>query len=169
MSEPDLALLNVYEVQADGATHHIVCFLDAVLAGARGIDARAVVGEFTPGPDGGFDPDTFQLNPDFVEVFTQYMNEEPGRSEQVAQEAAANPSAWLYVLDPRHEPSAATDPPASDVLGCFAVDDHGQVVPNSFQYNREHVLFDPAHGVSGILFDRRFYDWLHPVKNPRTG
>ncbi len=168
MSEPDLALLNIYEVETDGVSHHIVCFLDAVLAGARGIDSQAVVGEFTPGPEGQFDPATFQLNPEFIEVFTQYMNEDSAHTAQVIKEAAANPSAWLYVLDPRHPASPDTEPPASDVLGCFAVDDHGQVVPNSFQYNQDHILFDPAQGVSGILADRRFYDWLHPVKNPGT-
>jgi hypothetical protein len=166
MSDPELSLLNVYEVETDGSTHHIVCFLDAVLAGARGIDSRAVVGEFTPQPDGRFDPETFELNPEFIEVFTQYMNEESAQTEQVVQEASANPSAWLYVIDPRSPNAPAADPPPSDVLGCFAVDDHGQVVPNSFQYNSEHVLFDPAQGVSGILADRRFYDWLHPIRNP---
>ena len=31
MSEPDLALLNIYEVESDGGSHHLVCFLDAVL------------------------------------------------------------------------------------------------------------------------------------------
>ena len=60
MTRPGLPLLNVFEVEADGARRHLVCFLDTVLAGARGIDARSVVGEYVPGPDGGFDPDSFR-------------------------------------------------------------------------------------------------------------
>lgn len=167
MSEADLPLLNMYEVEIDGAAHHLVAFLDVPLAGIRGIDSRAVVGEFTPGPDGQFSAETFQLNPEFVGVVTQYMNEEQSSSSDVVEQAAANPSAWLYVVDPRHTDAPGVDPSAADVVGCFAVDDHGQVVPNSFQYNREHLLFHPEEGISGLLGDRRFYDWLHPIKDQR--
>ena len=46
-------------------------------------------------------------------------------------------------------------------MGCFAVDGSGQIVPNSFMYNENHRWLEPASGVSGVLEDRRFYDWLH--------
>ena len=75
MPQSNLSLLNVFQVVVDGVHHHLVCFLDPVLAGTRGIDARSIVGEFTPGPDGAFDLATFQPNPEFIAAFTQYMNE----------------------------------------------------------------------------------------------
>ncbi len=49
------------------------------------------------------------------------------------------------------------------MLGAFAVDESGQIVPGSFQYNRNHVFFDQQSGVSGVLSDREFYDWLHEM------
>jgi hypothetical protein len=161
-----LQLLNVYEVVVDGRQRHLVCFLDPVLAGARGIDHRAVVGEFTPGPGLAFDPSTFRLNPAFVETVTGYMNEEAGRSDDLKRDARGQPGGWLYVLDPRYTGGPDEEPPAADLLGCFAVDGSGQIVPNSFLYNEKHRWFGEASGVSGVLSDRRFYDWLHSAAGP---
>ncbi len=161
-SEPSLELLNIYEIDEDGQTRYLVCFLEPVMAGAKGIDGRSVVGEFEPLPDGEFNPHTFQLNPEFVASLTDYMNADAIQAEELQRQAQESPSGWLYLIDPRHqEPSA--EPPAGDVLGAFAVDDAGQVVPNSFQYNSHHLMFDPEKGPSALLMDRRFYDWLHPV------
>ena len=33
-----LSFLNIYEVELDGENRHLVCFLEPVLAGARGIE-----------------------------------------------------------------------------------------------------------------------------------
>jgi hypothetical protein len=167
MADPNLPLLNVYEVDMDGAHRHLVCFLDPVLAGVVGISSRAVVGQFVPGPDESFDPETFELNPEFVEVFSQYMNDAAASSPEVVQEARDRPSGWLYLLDPRYTDDSDAAPPPGDLLGCFAVDDTGHVVPGSFQYNSNHLWFDPARGVSGVLSDRRFYDWLHPLASEK--
>jgi hypothetical protein len=158
-----LSLLNVFEVEHDGTTRHVVCFLDSVLAGARGIDSRSVIGEFTPGPGGEFDLASFRLNPEFVEAFTHYMNGEASRDPAIVAQARQHASGWLYLVDPRSPDDPDSDPPPSDLVGCFAVDADGQVVPNSFQYNRNHLWFDPLSGVSGLLSDRRFYNWLHPM------
>ena len=75
MADSDLPLLNIYEIEMDGVPRHLVGFLDPVLAGARGIDTRAMVGEFEPLENGEFDLETFEVNPEFVETFTRYMNE----------------------------------------------------------------------------------------------
>jgi hypothetical protein len=163
MTPDDLPLLNVYEVQAeDGRTLHLVGFLDPVLAGSKGIDSRAMVGDFDPGPDGDFDAAAFRVNPEFIHAVEHYMNEQPARSPQLADEAKGLRGQWLYLVDPRNTTEGDEDPPPGDVLGAFAVDDAGQIVPGSFQYNRQHVWFDPERGVSGMLSDRRFYEWLHP-------
>ena len=45
----------------------------------------------------------------------------------------------------------------------FLRDEAGQIVPGSFQYNKNHTLFDRTHGISGILRDQQFYKWLHNV------
>ena len=157
-----LSLLNVFEVVEDGAHRHLICFLDPILAGAKGIDPRSVIGEFTPTHEGEFDPDSFTLNTAFLEAFTGYMNEEATHSPGLVRDAREHASGWLYILDPRHTLTGGDEPPASELLGCFAVDDSGQIVPRSFLYNENHVLFDPATGLSGVFSDRRFYDWLHP-------
>jgi hypothetical protein len=157
-----LPLLNVFEVADEGgATHHLVAFVEPVRAGSVGISARAMVGEFTPGPGGAFDAATFRLNPAFIEAFSSYMNEEAGRSASLIEQARGLASGWLYVMDPRSEAPADADPSPGDLIGAFAVDEAGQIVPGSFQYNREHVLFDPAAGPSGLFRERRFHDWLH--------
>jgi hypothetical protein len=169
MSRPELSLLNVYEVETNGVHRHLVCFLDVVLAGAVGIDSRSVVGQFDPKPDGGLDSRTFQANPLFIEVFAQYMNERAALSPEIVREASGRASEWLYVLDPRSAGRSTEESSASDLIGCFAVDETGQIVPRSFQYNREHAWFDHDRGVSGVLSDRAFYDWLHPMPDRRDG
>jgi hypothetical protein len=163
MPKTELPLLNVFEVETDGVHHHLICFLDVILAGSRGIDSRSVIGQFTPSSGGGFDLETFQANPAFIEVFVQYMNERAINSPEIVREASSRSSDWLYLLDPRTPGEFSSDPQAGDLIGCFAVDDTGQLVPRSFQYNQEHRWFDPIRGVSGVFADRAFYQWLHPL------
>jgi hypothetical protein len=164
MDDVSYDLLNLYEIDEAEGTKHYVCFLDPVLAGARGIDWRSVVGEFDPRPDGDFDPATFRLNPDFVAAFAAYMNGPVLASDDVRQQAQANPDGFLHLLDPRcEEPDGEGEPPVGDLLGGFAIDEAGQPVPDSFRYNPDHIMFDPQTGPSGILVDRKFYHWLHGI------
>jgi hypothetical protein len=156
-----LALLNIYEVESEHGPASLLCFLDPVLAGAKGIETRSVVGEYVARGDEGFDPDAFRVNPAFVEALTGYMNEEAAASGGIAEQARDVTSGWLYVIDPRDRTPEGTEPDPANVLGAFAVDDSGQVVLGSFQYNAKHAMFHREHGTSGLLFDRSFYDWLH--------
>ena len=156
-----LSLLNLYEIDDDGSTRHIVCLLEPVRAGAVGIDARTIVGGYDPGPDRGFDLQSFRPNPGFAAAFTDYMNAVASHAPELIAQAAAQPGLWLYLVDPR-APDPAGEVPPGDVVGCFAVDETGQIAPNSFQYNANHLWFDPDAGPSGILSDRRFYEWLNP-------
>lgn len=165
MAEP-LPLLNIYDVETEGGPVSLLCFLDPVLAGAKGIDERSVVGNYATREGDEFDPDAFRVNPAFVEAVTGFMNEETAETEAIAGQARAIRSDWLYVVDPRDSTGADDEPPPSNVLGAFAVDDAGQVVPGSFQYNANHRMFDPEFGTSGLLFDRAFYDWLHASSSP---
>jgi hypothetical protein len=154
-------LLNVYEVVTEDGLRHLVCFLDPERADAEGIDPCSVVGEFTPGPGQSFDPATFLPNTVFVEAFKEYMDEEAMRSPELSRAALEHADDWLYVLDPRFHGVHDGEPPAGEILGGYAVDGSGQIIPGSFLYNERHRWFDPVAGVSGVLFDRRFYDWLH--------
>jgi hypothetical protein len=160
MPDPNPSLINAFEVELEGSIRHFLCFVDPALAEERGIDGRSVLGEFTPGPDGGLDLDSLKINPHFIEAFEQFMNEEAARSPELAQEARSHPGDWLYVIDSRHQGDPDDDPPASEVVGRFAVDETGQIVPDSFQYNRQHLWFSPDAGGSSILANRPFYDWL---------
>lgn len=163
-SRRQLPLLNLYELaDGSGGSRHVVAFVEPVRAGSEGISARSVVGDFRPGPSGGFDPGTFRPNPEFLAALSAYMDHEAGRSASLIEQAAAIRSGWLYVDDPRAvaSESGAEAPDPGDLLGAFAVDDAGQIVPGSFQYNSRHALFDPDRGPSGIFRDRRFHDWLH--------
>ena len=160
MAGQPLSLLNVFEVRVDDQTRHVLCFLDPVLAGARGIDPRWVIGEIALDPEGEFDTSRLTLNPEFVRSVTAYMNDEAAGSAELIGQAAARRSQWLYVLDPRYR-GPTEEAPGSEILGCFAVDEAGQIAPGSFQYNKQHVWFEPSFGVSGLLGDRKFYAWLH--------
>jgi hypothetical protein len=158
-----LPLLNVFEVTDDqGGLRHLLAFIEPVLAGSNGIDPRSIVGEITPNAE-GYDPRTLQLNPQFIEAFVSYMNEVQAISPAIKEEARTLPTGWLYIIDPRNTDPEGEDPPPTDLVGAFAVDDEGQVVPQSFQYNANHVLIDQKRGLTGLFSDRRFYDWLHPV------
>jgi hypothetical protein len=165
MSDPDaLPLLNVFEVADDrGGTRHLLAFIETARAGSNGIDSRSIVGEITPTDDGGYDPRSLKLNPEFIEAFTAYMNEIQSVTPEIAGQARKLPSGWVYIIDPRNNDDAGIDPPPSDLVGAFAVDDAGQVVPNSFHHNANHALIDQDRGMTGLFSDRRFYDWLHPA------
>jgi hypothetical protein len=166
MSDASLSLLNVFEVELEGSVRHLLCFIDPVLAGARGIDGRSILGEFTPGPDGELDPGSLQVNPQFIEAFEQFMNEEADRAPELSDEARNHPGDRLYLIDSRHPGDPHADPPASEVIGGFEVDETGRIVPDSFQYNPGHLWFSPDTGGSSLLVNRQFYDWLNQQTQP---
>jgi hypothetical protein len=155
--------LTLYEVQVEGVNRHYVAYLEPALAESQGLDPASLVGEFTPGPNEGFDARTFRLNAGFVASIVRYMNEVASRLPEIVAGAREHRGDWLSIIDPRHPDDPDAEPPDRDVLGGFAVDDSGRIVPDSFQYNPHHLLFDPASGESGLFSDRRFYDWLHPA------
>jgi hypothetical protein len=159
-----LPLLNVFEVNDDqGQLRHLLAFIEPVLAGSNGIDPRSIVGQISPTDDGGYDPSSLQLNPQFIEAFTDYMNDVQAVAPEIGEQAKFLPSGWLYIIDPRNHDPEGVDPPPSDLVGAFAVDEVGQIVPRSFQYNANHALIDRDRGLTGLFSDRRFYDWLHPM------
>jgi len=166
MSENTMPMLNVYEIQDDtGANRRLLCLVDGVRAGAFGIDPRSIVGEipydaFTPTDQ--FEPSTFRLNPGFVESITKFMNEVASASPDIIEQAKAVTTGWLYIVDGRHK-NREDEPNTEDVVGAYAVDESGQVAPNTFVYNKEHKLFHEDTGVSGILTNADFYHWLHPA------
>jgi hypothetical protein len=160
MADP-LSLINVFEVERDGAIQHLIGFIDPVLAGARGIDARAILGEFTPGADGGFDARTFRANPQFNAGFEQFMNEVAARSDELMNEARKHPGGRLNIVDGRHRGAPYGDPPTAELIGRFTIDEAGGIIPGSFRHNPDHLWFHLETGTSSILLNRQFYDWLH--------
>ena len=157
-------IVNVYQVEVDGVQRHLICFLDPADANEKGIDGRAMVGEFSPDSTGEFDPTTFALNPQFVNALTDYMNDQAEIAVELNLDAKKNAGGWLYLLDPRFVPADSEEPPETELLGAYLVDDAGAIVNNSFRYNDKHTWFDRTHGVSGVLADRRFYEWLHEIE-----
>lgn len=167
MSDKGLALINIYDIEDEKGLRHLIALVEPVLAGAMGIDEKCIVGEFRPAPDGGFDPQSFVLNRTFVEAVERYLNEEIGQDPEVVAQALEVPGQALALIDPRSQVPDEAEPPPADILGHFEVDAQGKIVPESFQYNRDHVLFDPFRGLSGLLEDQRFYNWLHPETKPQ--
>jgi hypothetical protein len=166
MDEPttgeDLGLLNVFEFEEEGETRHVVAYMDPVLAGSVGLSSHAVVGDFTPGADGEFDPDTFAPNPEFLDSVAEFLNGQPEHSPELQAGARGSVGQPLFLVDPRCTTVADDDPEPEDVLGHFVVDETGTIVPDSFVYNPQHVWFSTRSGVSGLLSDRAFYEFLHP-------
>jgi len=163
MAEP-MQILNVFDVETEDGTKSLLCFLDPVIAGIKGINPRSIIGLYGAAEGEDFNPDGFEVNPAFIEAITGYMNEEAAGSDAIIEQAKTLPQGWLYIIDPRDPNEGQDDPPASNLLGAYAVDDSGQVVPGSFQYNENHALFDRSHGLSGLLYDKKFYHWLHEVE-----
>ncbi|MFO0908940.1 MAG: hypothetical protein U0794_11370 [Isosphaeraceae bacterium] len=166
MSVPEetnpLTLLNVFDVKTEGQPRRLLCFVDQVTAGSKGIDPRAVVGEFPYQEGGEPGPDDLRLNQGFVHTFILYMNEVASKTEGLRQQAKANAGKTLYVIDPRLPSTSEGEPQAHDVLGVFQVNDEGEIVADSFGYNPEHRWFAPNREISGVFTDRAFYAWLHP-------
>jgi hypothetical protein len=121
-----------------------------------------MVGEFVPAPNGEFDPETFSVNPEFVAAFVAYMNLQARSVPEFGQQARERPGERLFIVDPRNQDQGDTGPPEFDILGGFDVNEVGEIVPDSFQYNANHQWFSQSSGISGIFFDRRFYAALHP-------
>ena len=164
-SRQDLSLLNIYEVEDEsaGRVRHFIGFMDAVLAGSAGLVSHAMVGEFQPLADGSFDPDTFSLNPEFLDAAKQFLNAQVKVSPELIEGARQVPGERLFLVDPRNTSLADEDPLPEDVLGWYAVDEQGQVLAGSFEYNPEHLWFSKEFGASGLLTNRAFYEFLHPM------
>jgi hypothetical protein len=160
MSQDDssqLPFLNVFEVEDDdGATRHIVAFVDPVLGGSIGLRHDCIVGEFDPDPDGRFDANSLRVNPEFLFAVDRYMNEEVLPLLSASEQSGEGEQV---VLDPRFDPDEGQAPTTEDVLGFFSVDGDGTIVPGSFRLNGGHTLFDP---LSGLFYDPQFYAWLNP-------
>jgi hypothetical protein len=165
MTKPNaLPLLMVYELNDTSGHHHVICFQDPVHAGSVGIDVRSIVGRFQPDPSGQFTPSTFQFNLAFVDEVSQFMNKSLIHNSSLQDEARNSPDGRLEVIDPRCLSTELLDIPVSSIIGWFAVDALGQIIPDSFLYNHNHLWFDPEYGTSGLLCSRQFYDFLHPGK-----
>jgi len=96
-----LPLVNVFEVAAEeGGTRHLLAFIEVMRAGSSGIDPRSIVGEITPTDEGGYDPRSLKLNPEFIEAFTGYMKRGPGRRARDRRAGPHAPSGWVYIIDP---------------------------------------------------------------------
>ena len=170
MDEPEssLSLLNVFDVLEGDVHHHLICFLDPVLAGARGINSRAIIGEYKPGPDQEFDVESFVLNTEFLEALVEYMNETMAVSPELVFEASRQAGEMLFIIDPRSHDLGDREPSTTEVLGRFMVDGEGKIVAGSFEYNEGHRWFVEDAGASGVLSDRAFYDWLHKLEPPHA-
>ncbi len=109
-----------------------------------------------------FDPGALRINPIFIETLEEFMNDEATRAPELADLAHAESSGSLEIIDARYRPhDDANDPPEAEVVGGFAIDETGTIVPGSFQYNPAHLLFHPETGALGLFASRRFYDWVH--------
>jgi hypothetical protein len=159
-----MPLLNVYEVETEAGPSAFLCFVDPVLAAANGIDPRSILGLYKVDEREDFDIDGFAVNPAFVAAFADYMNEEAAISGAIIAQARDLADGPLYILDPREPGIEGTEPAEADVLGAFDVDESGQIIPGSFEYNEGHTFFDRARGPSGVLQDRQFYNWLHGIE-----
>ncbi len=164
-SADDLSLLNVYEVEDEekGGVRHLIGFMEGVLAGSVGLISHAMVGEYQPTPDGEFDPDTFTLNLEFLEAAKQFLNAQAKISPELIEGAQQVPGEKLFLVDPRNVSEGDEEPDPEDVLGWYDVDAGGRVVADSFQYNPEHQWFSKQSGPSGLLSNRAFYEFLHPM------
>jgi len=162
MDQSELPLINIFEVETDEGPKHLVGFMDTVLAGAVGLASHAMIGEFRPDSRGEFDPETFTINPEFIHAVIRYMNGGPASDPIIIEGARQIPGQRLYIVDPRNSTPPDDDPPAEDVIGWFLVDDSGQLTPDSFHYNPDHLWFSVNSGISGLLADRNFYEYLHP-------
>jgi hypothetical protein len=165
----ELLLIVDYEDEEEGIKH-LVCFLNPEDAQERNPfdDTRMIVGEFEPGPDGEFHPSTLQVNPEFLHALVHFMNECAIEAPDLLEQARQHKGGHLYLVDPRYTFDGG-EPPISEILGGFAIDESGKPVPSSFRINPEHLLFKDDTGVSGILFDRVFYDWLHGSAEEAAG
>ena len=158
----DESLLNIYEVELDGQIRHLIGFLAPEVAHRLGIASRKIVGEFQPTPEGEFDPATFEVNEEFIQAYTDFMNEDVVRNPELMMLAMDQPDRYLTLIDPRH-PSDTPDleVPIVNKVGRFRSTPEGFIQENSFQYNQKHLWFDPEYGVSGVFLNREFYDWLN--------
>ena len=51
---------------------------------------------------GTYDPLSLKINPEFIEAFSEYMNEVQGASPEIVEQARTLPSGWVYIIDPRN-------------------------------------------------------------------
>ena len=123
----------------------LVGFLDPVLAGSRGIDPRARSSARSRRGRTGFRPPDVPPQSGIRRRLHRVHEREPRAARPSSSPQAAGSRAGgstSSIPAARTIPPRPTRPP-SEMVGCFAVDDAGQIVPNSFQYNKNHAWFDP--------------------------
>jgi hypothetical protein len=163
MSDSSASLLNVFNVEHNGETIHLLCFVDPAIATAEGLSEEWIVGELDPDETGELRPEGLRVNPEFVLALSGYLNHLPSTRPQIVEQGrAARGDERLVLLDPRFQGGPADEPPFEDVLGSYKLESDGEIVSGSFVYNSAHRLFDPVRGPSGLFFDLLFHEWLHP-------
>ena len=156
------ALLNIYDVETEKGPARSSASSTPCSPGPRGSTTRSVVGDYVdrrgrrvrprrlPGQPG------VRRGPD--RLHERGDRRDPRRSPaRPGRSGATGSTSSTPATGPTPRPSRRP----ANVLGAFAVDDAGQVVPGSFQYNANHRMFDREFGTRALLFDRAFYDWLH--------
>jgi hypothetical protein len=125
----------------------------AVLDMIPGMDipGASVVGSLEPA-DGPPNWSTFKRNTRFADAYTRYMRGEANVRPAILEDARVKPGEYVYVIDQR-TPTPQGRVPWTDIVGWYESDPAGAPRPETFAYNKDHVLVTPEGRWSSVLDD----------------
>ena len=102
---------------------------------------------------------SFKANGHLIELYIDYMNHAKSQDSNLQKEAKRVKSGNVFEIDNRaKDPYGKVEP--EDITGFFKVKD-GEIVKNSFEYNKNHKLFTKDGKPSSILLDKNFIEGVH--------
>lgn len=104
----------------------------------NGLPVEAIAGAIAEGDE--LRPETFQVNPRFVQFMHEVLREAGPLDPRLQAEARSQGNGWVFIIDLRTYRGSEDRIPPEDIIGGFEARD-GAIVPSSYSPNdRYRVL-----------------------------
>jgi hypothetical protein len=140
LSSPDGLPICICRVDTPEGKKDLVTCLSHDLVFRRGLPKEAIIGILQRPLEPGerITPGIFAHNRFFVDFMHEIIARSGPELTGLIAEARRQGKGWVYIIDQRTRNPRVNIPP-QDVIGAFAVE-NGQVVPNSYQHNPNHMI-----------------------------
>ncbi|WP_320820482.1 hypothetical protein [Thalassolituus sp.] len=129
--------LNIVEAEANGATSFLLTLASKKIIASKGLTSNFILGSLPGIPnDESKIHQNFQENKEFRITLISFINAELVHQNEFINQAKAQESGWIYLIDQRTS-TPKDDVPPEDIIGGFQIES-GKIV--KFIPNKKHLL-----------------------------